>query len=133
MPSPRYWREVPARFRLETTRCTACGKVTYPAFRICPACRGRELEPVTLSRTGVVVTSTVVHIAPDAFAFETPYAMAIVETPEGARLMVQIADCDPAEVGPGMAVGLEFRRIRKEGKAGILCYGFKAVPAGVNG
>ena len=32
-----------------------------------------------------------------------------------------------------MAVGLEFRRIRKEGKAGILCYGFKAVPAGVNG
>jgi len=133
MPSPRYWREVPARFRLETTRCTSCGKVTYPAFRVCPACRGRDLEPVTLSRTGTVVTSTVVHVAPDDFAFEAPYAMAIVETPEGARLMLQVADCDPADVRPGMDVALEFRRIRKEGEAGILCYGFKAVPAGVNG
>jgi hypothetical protein len=133
MPSPRYWREVPARFRLETTRCTGCGKVTYPAHRICPQCRGRDLEPIALSRTGTVVTSTVVHVAPDDFAFEAPYAMAIVETPEGARLMVQVTDCEPEKVLPGMQVALEFRRIRREGRAGILCYGFKAVPRGING
>ncbi len=55
--------------------------------------------------------------------------MAIVETPEGARLMAQVADCDPADVHPGMKVELEFRRIRKEGLSGILCYGYKGVPA----
>jgi ribosomal protein L25 (general stress protein Ctc) len=27
-----------------------------------------------------------------------------------------------------MEVALEFRRIRREGKSGILCYGHKAVP-----
>lgn len=132
MPSPRYWREVPARFRLETTRCTSCGKVTYPAHRICPKCRSTELESIALSRKGTVVTSTVIHVAPHDFEFETPYPVAIVETPEGARLMVQMTDCDPAEVRPGMEVALEFRRIRREGRAGILCYGFKAVPSGVN-
>jgi uncharacterized OB-fold protein len=60
---------------------------------------------------------------------EAPYALAIVETPEGARMMVQVADCDPASVEAGMSVALEFRLIRKEGKGGILCYGHKAVPA----
>jgi uncharacterized OB-fold protein len=55
--------------------------------------------------------------------------MAVIETPEGARLMAQVVDCDIENVPPGMDVNLEFRLIRKEGHAGILCYGFKAVPA----
>ena len=128
MPSPRYWREVPARYRLEAGRCAQCGKVVYPARRVCPGCRGERFEPLKLSHRGTVVTSTVIHVAPPEFQMQAPYAMAVVETPEGARLMVQVADCDPGEVVPGMEVALEFRRIRKEGKSGILCYGHKAVP-----
>jgi hypothetical protein len=84
---------------------------------------------ITLSHSGRVVTSTVIHAAPTEFQMEAPYAMAIIETPEGARLMVQVADCDVNEIAPGTEVTLEFRRIRKEGKGGILCYGHKAVPA----
>ena len=83
-----------------------------------------------LTKKGRVVTSTVIHVAPSDFAMEAPYAMAIVETPEKARLMVQVVDCDPANVRPGMEVGLEFRLIRREGHGGILCYGHKGVPTG---
>jgi len=131
MPSPRYWREVPARYRLEGVRCTGCGKVVFPARTVCPECRGETFEPATVSRRGRVVTSTVIHVAPDEFSSEAPYAIAIVETPEGARLMVQVVDCDPAIVLPGLEVELEFRKIRREGHGGILCYGHKGVP--VNG
>lgn len=129
MPSPRYWREIPARYRLEAARCKSCEKVVYPARRACPGCRGTEWEATALSRKGKVVTSTVVHVAPGDFAMEVPYAVALVEVPEGPRLMVQVTDCDPAEVRPGQEVALEFRRIRREGRAGILCYGYKAVPS----
>ena len=73
---------------------------------------------------------TVVHVAPNDLAMSAPYAVAIVETPEKARLMCQVADCDLEKVKPGMDVELEFRKIRKEGHSGILCYGYKAVPAG---
>ncbi|MBK8977476.1 MAG: Zn-ribbon domain-containing OB-fold protein [Planctomycetes bacterium] len=128
MPSPRYWREIPGRYRLEAGRCHGCGKVVYPTRRICPACRGAEFEPVLLSRRGRVVTSTVLRVSPDDFVMESPYAMAIVETPERVRLMVQVTDCEPSTVQPGMEVTLEFRLIRKEGQSGILCYGHKAVP-----
>ncbi len=130
MPSPRYWREIPARYRLEAGRCGGCGKVVFPTRPVCPGCRGEGLEPVTLSRRGRVVTSTVIHVAPTEFQMEAPYPMAVVETPEGARLMVQIADCEADAVQPGMEVTLEFRRLRKEGKSGILCYGHKGVPIG---
>jgi uncharacterized OB-fold protein len=128
MPSPRYWREVPGRLRLEGSKCGQCGRVSYPSRLRCPCCHGADLEPVTLSRQGRVVTSTVIHVAPADFAMEAPYAMAIVETPEKARLMVQVVDCDPASVAPGTDVALEFRRIRREGRSGILCYGYKGVP-----
>jgi uncharacterized OB-fold protein len=128
MPSPRYWREIPGRYRLEAGRCAGCGKVVYPTRRVCPSCHGTEFEALNLSHRGTVITSTVVHVAPNDFQMEAPYAMAVVETPEKARFMVQVADCDPDTVRPGMNVALEFRRIRKEGKSGILCYGHKAVP-----
>jgi len=129
MPSPRYWREIPARYRLEAARCRGCGKVAFPPRRACSACRGREWEKTNLSWKGKVITSTVVQVAPTEFQMEAPYAVAVLETPEGARLMAQVVDCDPSTVGPGMEVALVFRRLRKEGHGGILCYGFKAVPA----
>jgi uncharacterized OB-fold protein len=98
---------------------------------VCPECRGEKLDKVTLSQEGIVVTSTVIHVPPDEFLNEAPYAMAVVETPEGARFMTQIVDCDPSTVLPGMEVKLEFRLIRKEGRSGILCYGHKGVPRSV--
>jgi uncharacterized OB-fold protein len=128
MPSPRYWREIPNRYRLEAVRCRGCGKVSFPARRVCPACHGRDWEKTHLSWKGKVITSTVVQVAPSEFAMEAPYAMAVVETPEGARLMTQVVDCDAGSVAPGMDVTLVFRRLRREGHSGILCYGFKAVP-----
>jgi uncharacterized protein len=128
MPSPRYWREVPERFRLESVKCKACGKVIHPVRSTCPSCRGMEMEKVHLTRKGKVITHTVVRTPPDDFLNEAPYAMAIVETPEGVRFMTQVVDCDPESVVAGTEVTLEFRLIRKEGHGGILCYGHKSVP-----
>lgn len=128
MPSPRYAREIPSRYRLVAAQCAECGKVVYPARRICPDCRSTKLEPMALSLRGKVVTSTVLHVGPPAFDMAQPYPMAIVETPEGARLMVQLADCEGEDIRPGRQVDLEFRLIRREGEGGILCYGHKAVP-----
>jgi uncharacterized OB-fold protein len=128
MPSARYRREVPGRYRLEGGRCTGCGRAMFPRRRICPDCHSETVVALHLSASGTVVTATVIHVPPDEFIAQAPYALALVETPEGARLMVQVVDCDLAEVGPGLAVALEFRRIRREGHGGILCYGHKAVP-----
>ena len=128
MPSPRYWREIPSRLRLEASRCTGCGKVSYPARNVCPACRSTERESLRLSPNGKLITHTIIHVGPTEFQWEQPYAIALIETPENVRLMTQVVDCKFEEVKVGMEVDLELRCVRKEGHAGILCYGHKAVP-----
>ena len=46
---------------------------------------------------------------------------------DGARLTAQVVDCKLEDVEIGKKVKLMFRRIQKEGKSGILQYGYKAI------
>jgi uncharacterized OB-fold protein len=43
--------------------------------------------------------------------------------------IAQHTDIPLDEIRIGQKVKVEFRRIREEGQAGILCYGYKCVPA----
>lgn len=128
MPSARYTREIPQRYRLEAGKCSACGKMYYPPRRVCP-CGGREFETVTLPDAGKVVTYTIIRVGPSDFTDEVPYGLGIVELDGGVRLMAQIVDVPLEDIKTGMPVRLEFRKIYQEGEAGIICYGHKAVPA----
>jgi len=128
MPSARYTREIPQRYRLEAGKCSACGKIYYPPRRVCP-CGGREFETVVLPDTGKVATYTVIRVGPSDFTDEVPYALAVVEVEGGVRLMAQLVDVPLENIETGLPVRLEFRKIYQEGEAGIICYGHKAVPA----
>jgi len=128
MPSARYTREIPQRYRLEAAKCSSCGKIYYPPRRVC-VCGGREFETVDLPNTGKVVTYTIIRVGPSDFADEVPYGLGIVELDGGVRLMAQLVDVPLDDIKTGMPVTLEFRKIYQEGEAGIICYGHKAVPA----
>jgi len=126
MPSPRYTREIPQRFRLEAARCQGCKNIQFPPRRVCPECGGREFAPMRLKETGTIATYTIIHVAPDQFAVETPYAVGIVDMDDGVKLMCQITDCTPDELEIGRKVELVFRRVQREGPSGLICYGYKA-------
>jgi uncharacterized OB-fold protein len=124
---PRYTREIPQRLRLEAGRCNSCSYVAFPPRSICPECNGKAFTLFQLKPEGKILTFTVIHIAADAFSDQTPFVVGIIETTDGARLTTQIVDCNPEEVKIGAQVRLMTRRIQKEGHAGILQYGYKAV------
>jgi len=127
MISPRYVREVPQRYRLEASKCKTCGKINFPPRLICPSCKSREFETITLSDKGKILTYTVIRVASAIFSRETPYAVAIIETTEGAKLMAMIADTNLDDVAIGKKVKLVFRKIQDEGVSGLHCYGYKAI------
>jgi uncharacterized OB-fold protein len=127
--SARYWREIPQRYRYEAAKCRKCGHVHFPPRLVCRDCRGRVFDTVTLARTGVVETFTVIRVAPSGFGDETPYAVGIVKLDDGVRLTAQIVDTDPERLAIGERVRMEFRRVQKDGESGVLCYGYKFVPA----
>ncbi len=127
MPSPRYRREMPQRYRLEAGKCKGCGKIFFPPRLICNKCGSQEFEQVVLPENGKIVTFTIIRVAPAQFEAEVPYAIAIVELENGVRITTQVVDCDPEKLDIGNEVKLVFRKIQKEGKTGILLYGYKAV------
>ncbi len=127
MISPRYFREIPQRYRLEAGRCKKCGKVYFPPRTHCGECKSNEFETIKLSDSGKILTYTVIRVGPPNFSQETPYAVGIVEVNDGVKITMQIADIDVNKVEIGQKVKIVFRRIQDEGKSGLHCYGYKAV------
>jgi uncharacterized OB-fold protein len=125
----RYWREIPQRYRLEAGKCKSCGEVYFPPRLVCAQCRSREFETIRLQNEGKVLTYTIIRVGPSQFADQTPFAVGVVELDGGVRITSQIVDCDFEKLAIGQRVRLEFRKIQKQGSAGILCYGHKCVPA----
>ncbi len=134
MSIARFWRETPQRYNLGGAQCKNCGAVYFPPRSVCPTCTQHrqslgKLVPFQLSGEGEVVTFTVVQDAAEGFEMQVPYVLAIVRTVEGPRLTGQVVEVDPKRVKVGMKVHTTFRKLREEGKAGVIHYGYKFLPA----
>lgn len=127
MPSPRYRREMPQRYRLEAAKCKSCGKIFFPPRLVCSKCKSRDFEAVRLNEKGKIITFTTIRVAPDQFNTQVPYSVAIVELADGVRITTQVVDCKPEDMAIGKSVKLVFRKIQQEGHAGVIGYGYKAV------
>ncbi len=135
MSVARFWRETPRRYNLGGSKCTNCNTVYFPPRSVCPTCpvHRKTLEkmvPFQLSGEGTVYSYTVVHDAAEGFEMQVPYVVALVKTVEGPMLTGQIVDLEPAEVQIGLRVRATFRKLREEGPAGVIHYGYKFAPAG---
>ena len=127
MISPKYFREIPQRYRLEAGKCKKCGQVYFPPRLICPECKSQQFDMVKLNPEGKLLTYTIIRIASDKFSIQAPYAVGIVELNDGVKLTTQIADVDFDKIKIGMKLKLVFRKIQDEGAAGLHCYGYKAI------
>lgn len=125
----RYWREMPQRYRLEAGECDKCGYVAFPPRLVCPKCGSREFTATKMSGEGELLTYTVIHVGPSAFADQTPYALGIVKLDNGANMTAQLADVDLDNIEVGGRYRIEFRKLQSDGHNGIHAYGYKLVPA----
>lgn len=128
MPTQRHWREIPQRYRFEAAYCPDCKRSFLPPRLVCPDCGRKELEPKRLKNHGKIITYTVIRVPPKTHELTTPYPVAIIETDDGARLTCQICDAEIEDLKIGQEVEIVFREVMKEGKTGVIMYGYKARP-----
>ncbi len=105
-------------------RCTDCGMVIAPPSGSCYGCGSSSMEWADVSGKGKLVSFTVIHIAPDEFADEAPYFIAIVELAEGTRISSRLLGFDPLkpeEVKLGTQLILDYEK----GKSGKTYLAFK--------
>lgn len=125
MTVPRFWREQQSRYNLVGSHCKTCGNYYYPVRNLCPECRrDGDMEQHKFKGTGKILTYTITHTTSDEFNDLVPYALAIVELDEGAKLTTQIVD-EPEKVATGKRVHSVFRKLGSDGDAGIIYYGSK--------
>ncbi|HLN15549.1 MAG TPA: Zn-ribbon domain-containing OB-fold protein [Acidimicrobiales bacterium] len=102
--------------RLVGSRCTTCGTIILPPQPRCFSCQGTEFAWVDLPGTGTIYSFTVVrHPLDPALAEVVPYVSAVIELDgtqgPGARLSVNVIDCDPEQVDVGDPVEVVFDKV----------------------
>lgn len=94
--------------KLMAVRCIRCQHVMVPPRQICTACRSSTVEWIQLGQKGKLVTYTIVHVAPPQFRHMTPYAVGIVEMPEGVRLPGIVRTSRLESLKVGMELEIDF-------------------------
>ncbi|MBS7615164.1 Zn-ribbon domain-containing OB-fold protein [Candidatus Bathyarchaeota archaeon] len=85
--------------KLMAAKCIKCGKLYLPPKPICTNCYSKELNWTQLGTKGRLITYTVIHIAPEQFQKNIPYAYGIIELENGLRI-------------PGIIKGIEHEKLK---------------------
>jgi uncharacterized OB-fold protein len=99
--------------RFRAYRCVDCGMIIAPPSGACYGCGSSNMEWADVSGNGKLVSFTVIHIAPDDFADEAPYFIAIIELEEGTRVSARLIGFDPLkpeEVKLGTSLKLDYEK-----------------------
>jgi len=96
--------------RFVTTKCSKCGKVSFPPQADCPDCLGGAFEWVDLGREATLVTFTHVRVPPASFTQTDPYTIAIGELSRGVKVLAWLEGVRGEEPRPGMKLRVEVRR-----------------------
>ena len=106
----KFWNSVKER-ALQLPYCSRCGKVFFYPRAICPACWSEVTEWRQLGGRGTVWAHSTVRfpLLRGEWEKRVPYIVALVDLPEGVRLLSNIVDCPPEEVRIGMAVELTYQ------------------------
>jgi len=96
--------------RFVTTRCSACGNVSFPPQADCPRCMSDRFEWVDLGREAKLVTYTYVQVTPASFVNDDPYIVAIGEFENGVKVLAWLLGVSLEKAKVGMKLTVEARR-----------------------
>lgn len=88
-------------------RCAACGDLRFPVTILCAGCGGERIESVALSGEGSLYTFSIVRMPPPGYSGEVPYAVGVVELPDGIRVTATILAEDLERLAVGDPVAFE--------------------------
>ncbi len=95
--------------KLITTKCTSCGKLTFPPQADCPNCMSSGHEWVDLGPDAVLVTFTNVQITPTSFVNNDPYIVGIGRLADGLSVLAWVEGASVEQLRPGDKLRLQAR------------------------
>jgi uncharacterized protein len=110
-PDTAFFWAATAAGELRIQRCAACGALRHPPGPMCPACGAPgDGGYVVAAGTGEVF-SYVVHHHPPVPGKRLPLVVALVQLPEGVRMVGEMPGVAPDQVRIGLPVRATFMRV----------------------
>jgi uncharacterized OB-fold protein len=107
-----FWRACDNNVYL-VQRCSECGKTQYHYRGFCAHCWSEKVEDLPIGGKGKVWSySIVAKNRSPAFEGWGTYVTALIEVPEGVKLIATLVNCDPQRVRIGMPVTVAFADAR---------------------
>ena len=103
--------------RLLGSKCASCGTPYFPRSAVChnPDCGESKMEDASFGPRGTLWSCAIQNYPPPLPArYEepyTPYALGMVDMPEGLRVLGRISTDDPVSVQVGAEVELVLERL----------------------
>jgi len=93
-------------------RCTDCAAWRYPPAPVCPRCATTTAAWTPTSGAGRIHSFVIYRRAfHPAYTAEVPYAVALVELDEGARILLRVVDCPLTTLTIGARGEVHFMRL----------------------
>jgi uncharacterized OB-fold protein len=112
-PDTEFFWAGTAAGELRIQRCGNCAALRHPPGPMCPHCGATSPGYVTAAGTGEVY-SYVVHHHPPVPGKQLPIVVALVQLPEGVRMVGELLGVRPDQVRVGLPVQVEFVRVDDE-------------------
>jgi uncharacterized protein len=109
-PDTAFFWDGAAAGELRIQRCDGCGALRHPPGPMCPACGAARSGYVIAAGTGEVYSYVVQH-HPPVPGKTLPIVVALVQLPEGVRMVGELLGVGRERVRIGLPVRVEFARV----------------------
>jgi uncharacterized OB-fold protein len=119
------FREEAAGGLLLGNKCVSCGRIYFPKTEFCFDCFEKTMEEVLLSRRGKLYSYTFGRLP--AGHFQPPYAVGLVDMPEGVRIFAPLKMTEDKPFRIGMEMEVMIDELWQENDTRVIGYNFKPV------
>ena len=110
---------------LLANRCKSCGQTFFPKALLCFSCFNEDMEDLTLSHRGKLYSYTVANMA--SMHFEPPYAIGLIDMPEGVRIFTPLKTIPEKSLRVGMEMEVVIEKLWQEDNKEVIGYKFRPV------
>lgn len=115
-----FWEGLKAG-QLLTTKCRACGHITFPPQNDCPKCHASGPEWIGLGNEAELESFTQIFVPPVTFVQHDPYVVAIGRLPNGVKVLAWLRGVEPQH----LRVGTKLRLLARSTPEGVPYYEFE--------
>jgi uncharacterized OB-fold protein len=119
LPVPTSWSQpfwyASKKHRLVLKKCSKCGFIDHPPYMFCTSCHADEHEWVEASGKATLAAYAInMFGVPFPFWADLPYVVAMIDLPEGPRMISNIVECNHDKLENGMELEVVFDYVTDE-------------------